>query len=350
MAGLIWAGIGKGLSDAGESFGRFMAADIADKRQAAREEAALVRQEKNLEAAAERQTARDAALLERQEALAKLRAEQEEAKREAEAQRRITQTGQAMTKADEIAANREKAKAAKDAAAIKREDEEIGEAVMKVLSNNENARQQVNKVTRKRIDQAPSASGDEIAALIRNNPQAYDLYEQAGLINKSMMRPPVSAEKAVDPRLQRAIDEYDAALQIGAHSTVVDSIGKKRDSVLAQIREENRYDEAMKKLDQRSNEFDRKIPIEQQKADAATTNANRPRTGGGGSGGGPRQSSLETKLDTLRKLKKDAKTKEERDSIQRDIDDVRRQMRGGSTDSKPVGSLQTKKDYSTLWK
>lgn len=65
MSGLIWAGIGKGIADAGQTFGSFMAKDIEERRRAelealreerltAREEEREIRKDARIEAAAKK--------------------------------------------------------------------------------------------------------------------------------------------------------------------------------------------------------------------------------------------------------------------------------------------------------
>jgi hypothetical protein len=60
MSGLIWAGIGRGIADAGQTFGNFMAKDIEDRR---RETLEALREERQ----AAREMARDERILEREE-------------------------------------------------------------------------------------------------------------------------------------------------------------------------------------------------------------------------------------------------------------------------------------------
>jgi hypothetical protein len=99
---------------------------------------------------------------------------------------------------------------------------------------------------------SPVMEQSEIAALLKENPQYEQIYRQSGIIKDVM-----------DPRAQRATDEVDAALGIGAHSSVVDALTKKRTAVLEEIREENREKarvaertEANRRLDQQDRRLD----------------------------------------------------------------------------------------------
>jgi len=270
MAGLILSGIGKGLSDASDTFGKFMMADIADRRQTAREESALARQEKNLlasearqdkqiEAAAERQAARDAALLDRQEAAAKAAQEKAEALENLRA-------ANAATKAEKDIADR-RTRAKEDLVEIgKRADEkEAGRDATQLDADTTRLAGLSSRVKGK----SPSTDAETFKKLIKENPQYRDVYRQAGYI-----------DGAGDPG-QRALlrndDESKAAIEIGADQNVINYYKDVRASVLRQIEIENKKVVA-----------DNKLPIEQQRADAATTradaattSANRPRTGRG---------------------------------------------------------------------
>lgn len=243
MSGLIWAGIGKGIADAGQSFAS-----------AGMKQLEMDRQD-------EREALREQRLLERQEALDRLKADREEVKAEALKQRVITETEAVGTKAAEIGAAREVAQGEKDIKGLINRQSQIAGS-------------------------SPAASEEEIKKLIEENPQYKDIYRAAGYIDKE----PTANQK----RLQRAEDESAAALQIGAHSSVIDAYSKKRKDVLEQIREENkeererrRDDRADEREARRDAEFKALLPIRQQQADASTTkagaavtNANKPPSGG----------------------------------------------------------------------
>lgn len=269
-SGLIWAGVGKGIADAGNSIGSAMMLEMRERN-----------------------------ALEKAQALEDLREEKRIAREERDKKNRMQQATEATRLADEAGRTRLAEQSRLDAEAGVREEEQITSAVSKVTANNANAPIQKN-AKGKTISQSPAASEDEIRALIKANPQANELYEQAGLINRTAMRKPEAEQSRMDPRLQRTQDEYDAAVGIGAHSSVLESFDKKRQRVLEEIRLENQAkreqsqrDIDNRREDRRAEEFRTLLPIRQQQVDAATTNANRP--SGGGSGGGS-DSKLNTAL------------------------------------------------------
>jgi len=120
--------------------------------------------------------------------------------------------------------------------------------------------------------ESPEMSKEEIQKLVQDNPQYKAIYEKAGLIGADKM----------DPRLRASSDRAEAALAIGAHSSVIEAYSKERDSVLKEIKEENAVKRSEAAEERRSKEFQALLPIRQQTADAATTKANKPAGGGGG--------------------------------------------------------------------
>jgi hypothetical protein len=179
MSGLIWAGIGRGISDAGATLGNAMMRRYEADQAVVREEA------------------RDARRL-----------AAEESRAEALKKRVIDEIAQAQSKAADIGRDR-----------VAGQVQAIGSQV---------------------AGDSPVMEQSEIAALLKENPQYEQIYRQSGII-----------QDAMDPRAQQATDEVDAALGIGAHSSVIDALNKKRTSVLEQIREENREKKA--KADQDAN-------------------------------------------------------------------------------------------------
>jgi hypothetical protein len=250
MKGLILAGIGKGIADAGQTVSNFMVKDIEDKR---KEMLDALREERQ----AARELARDDRLSER------------EAERETRKIERETATAEALKKRvagesvqiESLAAD---APIRRDAAAVSR----LGAQVE---------------------GESPVMEQSEIEKLIRENPQYREVYRKAGLIGEDKM----------DPRLRAAEDQATAALEIGAHSSVIDAYSKKRRDVLEQIRLDNtatrseqQHTAQMAAITERGRQFDERKPILQQAADARTTSAgaavtraNRPPSSGGGSGG-----------------------------------------------------------------
>lgn len=119
---------------------------------------------------------------------------------------------------------------------------------------------------------SPEMSKEEIQKLVQENPQYRAVYEKAGLIGEDKM----------DPRLRASSDRAEAAMSIGAHSSVIEAYSKERDSVLKEIKEENAVKKNEATEERRSKEFAALLPVRQQTADAATTRANKPAAGGGG--------------------------------------------------------------------
>jgi hypothetical protein len=84
----------------------------------------------------------------------------------------------------------------------------------------------------------------------------------------------------MDPRAQRATDQYEAALSAGASSATLQGLEKAKKSVLDLIREENRdkaterrFDLQEQRMDQQQENFTASLGIRQQQADTATTRA-----------------------------------------------------------------------------
>jgi hypothetical protein len=250
MSGLIWAGIGKGISDAGSTFGNYMAKDIESRMQS------------------ERETQREERLLARQEALDRIKADREEAKAEALKTRVATEAVQVEERAAQAPMRRDAAALGRDSQTLAKSSAQAGE------------------------DGDFALSEDQLKGLMQSDPKLRESYAKSGIIGGAI------ADK-MDPRLRAADDQSTAALELGAHSSVIDAYAKKRKDVLDQIRLENtekkndqQFTATMAAITQRRDASEAKLPIEQQNADAnttragaAVTNANRPRASGGGSGG-----------------------------------------------------------------
>lgn len=238
MSGLIWAGIGKGLADAGSTFGQYMLRDIEDRR---RQEA---------------EDRREAQALKRLEEADRIKTERETAKEEALQQRVI-----------------------KDAAAARARGEEIGRAREAVAYD--------------KLAESSARAGEEgDIALTKEQlrdlpPELKRQYQSMGLINEKL---PLTAEQR---RLQAAQDDLTGAMEMGAHSSVIKGFQEIRKGVLDEIREENRNTrerEESRRRDERfeasearrEREFKAMMPIRQQNADANTTRAERPAAAGGG--------------------------------------------------------------------
>jgi hypothetical protein len=247
MSGLIFAGIGKGIADAGQTFA-----------QAGMRQYEMDRQD-------EREALREERLLKRQEALDELKAERERAREEQLQQRVIKESAAVGTKANEIGTARE------------------GRAFDRLAESSAMAGEQGDV----------ALSKEQLQRLSKENPELGEQYKKLGLIESSM---PLTVNQR---RMQRADDEVQASMDIGAHSSVQKSLMDKRKSVLDEIKEENRdaRDQrrdalAVEREARRDAEFKAMMPVRQQQANAATTNAganvtraNRPPSSGGGAGG-----------------------------------------------------------------
>jgi hypothetical protein len=243
MSGLIWAGIGKGIADAGTTFGSYMAKDIESRMQS------------------EREAQREERLLARQEALERIKADREDAKVEALKARVASEAVAVESRAAEAPMRRDAAALGRDTQTLAKSSAQAGEAGDYALSE------------------------DQLKGLLQNDPKLRESYAKSGIIGGAI------ADK-MDPRLRAADDQAQAALELGAHSSVIDAYAKKRKDVLDQIRLENtekkndqQFTATMAAITQRRDASEAKLPIAQQNADANTTRANKPPSSGGGSGG-----------------------------------------------------------------
>lgn len=116
---------------------------------------------------------------------------------------------------------------------------------------------------------SPVMEQSELAQLIKDNPQFEQTYRQSGLI-----------QDAMDPRLQRATDQYDAALAAGASSTTLEGLEKTKQTALATIRDENkqkaddrRFDIMEQRNIQQQQQFMAGLGVRQQQADTAASRA-----------------------------------------------------------------------------
>lgn len=248
MSGLIFAGIGRGIAEAGQTFA-----------QAGMRQFEMDRQD-------EREALREERLLKRQEALDELKAERELGREERLQQRVIKESVAVGTKANEIGTTRE------------------GRAFDKLAESSAMAGEQGDV----------ALSKEQLQKLSKDSPELGEQYKQLGLIESSM---PLTVNQR---RMQRADDEVQASMEIGAHSSVQKNLLDKRKAVLDEIKEENRdaRDQrrdalAVEREARRDAEFKAMMPVRQQQANAATTNAdanttraNRPPSSGGGKGDG----------------------------------------------------------------
>lgn len=246
MSGLIWSSLGQSVANAGSAIGGMMLRDIDDQRKREDEE----RREARAREADER---REAAAIKRIEEADRVKAERD-AKREEELQQRVIKdTAAARTRGQEIGRAREAAAYDKLA-----ESSELAGDV---------------PLTKEQLRDLP--------------PELKRQYRGMGLIDQNL---PLSAQER---RLRGAEDDLTGAMETGAHSSVIKGFQEIRKGVLDEIREENkvradaaRQEATDRRLDQIDRRIDSQNKTDQQRADAATTRANRPPASGGGSGGG----------------------------------------------------------------
>jgi hypothetical protein len=300
----------------------------------------------------EREALREERLLARQEALDRIKADREEAKAEALKTRVATEAVQVEERAAQAPMRRDAAALGRDSQTLAKSSAQAGE------------------------DGDFALSEDQLKGLMQSDPKLRESYAKSGIIGGAI------ADK-MDPRLRAADDQSTAALELGAHSSVIDAYAKKRKDVLDQIRLENtekkndqQFTATMAAITERGRQADAKLPIAQQNADsnttkagaavtnaaANTTRANRPPSSGGKGGtvSGMSEVKLNQEAETLRKAAKDASTmdlkrdyearlKEVMDEIQ-----VRRKSGGAtapkSSDNRPSTSGTPTKNYSNLWK
>lgn len=220
--GLILSGIGKGIADAGSTYGSmsFKAAEseLADQR-ALQKAQALEQFKEQLKEDAER---RDAA-------------------KAVEVDSRATQIGQTR--------------------ATRQLDSESGKLA-------ENA----GKIA----GDSPAMSQEEMRAHLASlSPQQRNMIAQTGLVDRAMTRN--------ESRLQGSEDQVQAARELGASSTLLKSYQETKKSVLEEIKQENtarrddqRHTETMAQQDRLGKQSEATTRIAQQNADANTTRANKP--------------------------------------------------------------------------
>ena len=234
-SGLILAGIGKGIADAGTTYGNMMfreaEADMAEQR-----------------------------ALQRAEALERLKGqlEEETARQDADVYGRV------QTRASEIAAARKAAQQPPaDASTAAAPTAPANARPQPAPQGKVKATAQAAKPAASAAPQ-PAADNDQ-ASLIRQEMQGYD-------------------------------DMITAGREVGANSRVMKSLQEAKKARLDEIRVEiadkkadRQYDATIAAITERGRQFDETKPIRQQQADAATARANRPASSGGGrSGSGDR--------------------------------------------------------------
>jgi hypothetical protein len=318
MKGLILAGIGKGIADAGQTVSNFMVKDIEDKR---KEMLDALREERQ----AAREMARDERLSEREAERETRKIEREAATAEALKQRLARESVQIEGRAAEAPIRRDAAALGRDAQTLAKSSAQAGE------------------------DGDIALSEDQLKGLMQNDPQMRESYAKSGIIGGAI-------QDKMDPRLRAAEDQATAALEIGAHSSVIDAYSKKRRDVLEQIRLENtatrseqQHIAQMAAITERGRQFDERRPILQQVADARTTSAgaavtraNRPPSSGKSSTmSGMSEVKLNQEAETLRKAAKDASSMDARRDyearLKEVMDEIQARRKSGGTTTPKTG-------------
>jgi hypothetical protein len=197
MSGLIWAGIGKGIADAGTTFGSYMLKDIEDQRRREDEER------------------REANAIKRAEEATRIKEESDARKAEELKQRVSKETAQAQQRATEIGAERAGRRGAQLEADAAAASTKLGELASM-------AGEPINTFGK-----------EQVLEQIRKDPALRESFRKQGLIQGA-------AEPTRDARLERAEDLLRAAREIGAHSSVLDAYTKDRADTLREIAEENK--------------------------------------------------------------------------------------------------------------
>ena len=227
-SGLIFAGLGKGIADAGATYGNMMykaaEAEEADRR-----------------------------ALQRADALEKLKEEREDAKLKRDADI----YSQAQARAQEIGAERQ------------------SKSFDKLAESSALAGEQGDM----------ALSKEQLQDLVASNPELRKQYQDMGLISKSMSgtRQEMQGYDDVvsEARKLGASSTLVKSLQ-DAKKTRLEEIKAE----FTEKREDNRYELEQKREERRDREFKALLPIKQQTADASTTRAEKTGSGSGGSGGG----------------------------------------------------------------
>lgn len=244
MSGLIWAGLGKGIADAGTALGNSWFKSI----------------EEDL---------REQRLMDREERRFKLKEEADERKLQREAEERANMALRVSERAEAMPAQRAATTLTKDAGRLATSSEQAG------------------------AEGDITISEEQLRDLVKNDPKLRESYRKSGLIEGN-------ADDRIDPRLRRANDEEQAARELGAKPTMIEAYAKAKKDTLAQIVQEQRedrqdrrdasnredaerrhaqtnrrLDQTDRKMDMLGAHWDRTDKARQQQADAATTRADR---------------------------------------------------------------------------
>lgn len=217
--GLIWAGIGKGLADAGSTMGQFLLRGIEQQRQLEAEER------------------REANYVKRLEEADRIKTESAERKAEELQQRVIKETTEAQTAGKDVAAG-----------VIARQLKGVQGAVG---------------------GESPAMSEGELSEFVKANPQYRKTYEDAGYIAKQ------------DQRMAEAEGAISSAMSAGAHSTTIKNLQDIRKATLDQIRlesAERKEERTEKEAALRHEETGKRLDIANRVATAAETRAGKEGT------------------------------------------------------------------------
>lgn len=239
MSGMIWSALGGAVANAGNTIGGMMMRDIEDQRR--REE----------------EDRKEANYIKRLEEADRIKSERDTAREEALQQRVIRESKEAQTRAGEIRSAREEQQLTQDAERLARASASIEGS-------------------------APSTSAEQFKQMLKDNPKLRDLYAGTGVIGRSLTED--------QQRLQASSDLSQAAMEIGAHSSVIRAYQADREATLKEIREKNveegrkaDRDRAERAEDRRTQEArdratyqDRMAGAAEKRADRVASNQNNP--------------------------------------------------------------------------
>lgn len=236
MSGMIWSALGQGLANVGGTVSGLMMKDIEDRRR--REE----------------EDRKEANYVKRLEEADRVKAERDAAREEALQQRVIKESQAARTRAGEVGAAREEQRLTQDA-------ERLAAASASIEGS------------------SPSTTAEQFKQMLKDNPKLRDLYAGTGVVGRNLT--------ADDQRIQAASDLAQAAMDIGAHSSVIKAYQADRDATLKEIRERRREDRSDAREERLAKEgreqfeqTSRRLDILQQNANTAKQRADSVRVRG----------------------------------------------------------------------
>lgn len=236
MSGMIWSALGQGLANVGGTVSGLMMKDIEDRRR--REE----------------EDRKEANYVKRLEEADRVKAERDAAREEALQQRVIKESQAARTRAGEVGAAREEQRLTQDA-------ERLAAASASIAGD------------------SPSTTAEQFKQMLKDNPKLRDLYAGTGVVGRNLT--------ADDQRIQAASDLAQAAMDIGAHSSVIKAYQADRDATLKEIRERRREDRSDAREERLAKEgreqfeqTSRRLDILQQNANTAKQRADSVRVRG----------------------------------------------------------------------